>query len=185
MQVRGHAQGSTPARPNFLRQSAIKQFVRRPQGSERRVSPEPTFGDSRLRSSMAFNRGDTAFCSACGQSITASARFCSRCGAAQSTAPPNDPPRHCPFCRVSVDPLAVRCPHCSAEIGRLQDCSPCPHCHEMVRPAPVVATDESGRATGFFKNVLGGQYYLSNSDETYYGCPSAVTPWRTVRTANG
>jgi DNA-directed RNA polymerase subunit RPC12/RpoP len=84
--------------------------------------------------------------------------------------------RECPFCRQAVDPRASRCPHCSAEIGRLQDCVQCPNCREMVCPTKVVATNEKGLMTDIAKLGLGGEAFLPATEETYTACPVCKAP---------
>ena len=84
--------------------------------------------------------------------------------------------RECPFCRQAVDPRASRCPHCSAEIGRLQDCVQCPNCREMVYPTKVVATNEKGLATDMAKAWMGGEAFLPATEETYTACPVCKAP---------
>lgn len=86
------------------------------------------------------------------------------------------PARICPFCRKDVDVKASRCPHCSGEIGLLENCIPCPKCSELVVPVQVSATDEKGTGTALAKVALGGQYFLSASEETYLACPVCKTP---------
>jgi len=86
------------------------------------------------------------------------------------------PSRACPFCRQAVDPRASRCPHCSAEIGRLQDCVQCPSCREMVCPVKVVATNEKGFWTDLAKIDMGGGAFLPSTEETYTACPVCKKP---------
>lgn len=128
---------------------------------------------------MTFHRGESvSYCTNCGNRLDMQARFCSRCGAAQGAHQPveTSPMRCCPLCRTQVDPSAFRCPQCAGDIGRLQDCRPCPNCREMIVPMRVVATDEKGRATGFSKMVLGGAAFLSSTEETYTACPACGKP---------
>ena len=90
-------------------------------------------------------------------------------------ASPAPQSRECPFCRQAVDSRASRCPHCSAEIGRLQVCIQCPICRDMVCPIKVVATDESGFLTKFARVEMAGAF-LPATEETYTGCPICKTP---------
>jgi len=92
----------------------------------------------------------------------------------QATSPPGS--RECPFCRQAVDPRASRCPHCSAEIGRLQDCVQCPKCAEMVCTIKVVATNEKGFLTDLAKVDMGGGAFLPATEETYTACPVCKAP---------
>ena len=48
-------------------------------------------------------------CVKCGVMISAGARFCPNCGAAQSAA--------CPGCGADIDPDAKFCPKCGAKLG--------------------------------------------------------------------
>lgn len=119
------------------------------------------------------------FCTKCGNKLSDADSVCPACGSPQgqgSTAPKNVAARVCPFCRQQVDASASRCPHCAAEIGRLQDCVPCPRCNELVKPMSVTGTDEKGMATDIAKIALGGQAYLSGAEETYTACPACKTP---------
>jgi hypothetical protein len=119
------------------------------------------------------------FCTSCGNSVSKDDRYCSGCGASQpqSGQMPVVNTRRCPLCREVVDPAASRCPYCSGEIGRLQDCIQCPKCSEMVLPGKVVATNEKGWGTDAAKIALGGQHYLaSTTEETYTACPACRTP---------
>jgi len=52
----------------------------------------------------------------------------------------------------------------------------CPRCSEQVIPVQVTATDEKGTGTSLARIALGGQYFLSASDETYLACPVCKTP---------
>lgn len=118
-----------------------------------------------------------------------SSRFCGHCGAEQATArlvtqPDNTQPgksgdaiaRKCPFCKQNVDSQASRCPHCSGEIGRAQDCIRCPSCSELIVPTRISATNEKGAGTDLAKVVVGGGYFLSATEETYTACPVCKTP---------
>ena len=91
-------------------------------------------------------------------------------------APPTSQSRECPFCRQVVDSRASSCPHCSAEIGRLQDCVECPSCREMVLPTKVLATNEKGFWTDLAKVEMGGGAFLPATEETYTACPVCKTP---------
>lgn len=129
------------------------------------------------------------YCTNCEKQIEGSPQFCSHCGARQSNVgethaksqvesagPESDSARKCPFCRQYVDARASRCPHCSGEIGLLENCVPCPKCSERVIPVQITATDEKGSGTALAKIALGGQYFLSAADETYLACPVCRTP---------
>ena len=128
------------------------------------------------------------YCTTCGKLIEGEASsYCSGCGARQAVrtagAPPIEaahgrPPngRKCPFCRQDVDRRASRCPHCAAEIGLSENCNSCPLWFAAVIPVQVAATDEKGTGTSLAKMALGGQYFLSASDETYLACPVCRTP---------
>src|SRR5262245_26307444 len=115
--------------------------------------------------------GRMPFCTKCGTKSDEEARFCISCGSVLYTIAEGrveakvkiDASRRrlCPFCRQSVDPKASRCPHCSAEIGLLENCISCPSCRELVVPAKATATDEKGLATDLAKLALGGHYFLS------------------------
>jgi len=124
-----------------------------------------------------------SFCTSCGTKLNEDTRFCSNCGSEQEVSFPPAPSgsgamlsRKCPFCRQSVDGQASRCPHCAAEIGRLQDCIRCPRCSEMIVPARVIATNEKGAGTDLAKLAVGGAYFLPSTEETYTACPSCRTP---------
>jgi hypothetical protein len=118
------------------------------------------------------------YCGHCGKPVVEEARFCSSCGAPGTPSSVEIPTgsRTCPFCRQQVDPRASRCPHCAAEIGRLEDCIPCPRCSEKVRPLQVDATNEKGFGTDLAKIALGGGYFLSSTGESYSICPACRTP---------
>jgi len=119
------------------------------------------------------------FCSKCGANLAEVALFCPNCGGQQS--PSSIPPqssaatRKCPFCKQGVEPQASRCPHCSGEIGRLQDCLRCPRCSEMIVPARMAATNEKSLGTDLAKVALGGGAFLSGTEETYTACPACKT----------
>ena len=119
-----------------------------------------------------------SFCANCGTSLTAG-QFCPNCGSQQpqsSILPQSSAAtRKCPFCKQGVEPQASRCPHCSGEIGRLQDCLRCPRCSEMIVPARMAATNEKGLGTDLAKVALGGGHFLSGSEETYTACPVCKT----------
>jgi hypothetical protein len=133
------------------------------------------------------------YCTNCGKLLEGTSTYCTGCGSHQvaganapfeslhasgSSAADSQPSkaRKCPFCRHSVDPRASRCPHCAAEIGLPENCISCPRCSEFVIPVQVTATDEKGTGTSLAKIALGGQYFLSASDETYLACPICKTP---------
>jgi hypothetical protein len=119
----------------------------------------------------------------CGTELKEDTRFCSHCGSEQQVSSPPAQSgsgarlsRTCPFCRQSVDEQASRCPHCGAEIGRIQDCIRCPRCSEMIIPAPVIATHEKGTGTDLARLAVGGAYFLPSTEETYTACPVCKTP---------
>jgi hypothetical protein len=118
------------------------------------------------------------YCASCGASVRPAGNFCSGCGFRTSERPATSQSnsrsvatRRCPFCRSEVDGGASRCPRCTAEIGLLQNCIPCPACSELVLPVQIAATNENGSATSLAKVALGGHFFLSGSDETYQACP--------------
>jgi hypothetical protein len=113
-------------------------------------------------------------CSNCGAELKGVGLFCSSCGHESPSGIPaqsSTTTRKCPFCKQGVDPQASRCPHCSGEIGRLQDCLRCPRCSEMIVPARMAATNEKGLGTDLAKVALGGGAFLSGTEETYTACP--------------
>jgi hypothetical protein len=126
------------------------------------------------------------FCTQCGSKQPEKARFCGACGAELHTLRGGVPvqtgkveaaqDRKCPFCRQAVHPKASRCPHCAAEIGLLEQCIPCHSCRELVVPTNMIATNEKGSGTDLAKLVLGGQYFLSSTEESYLACPVCKTP---------
>ena len=130
-------------------------------------------------------------CESCGARVKAPPSLagktgkCPLCGTLNRVPPQTRPAasepeavigRECPFCRQAVEQRASRCPHCSAEIGRIQDCVQCPSCREMVCPIKAVATDEKGFWTDIAKVGLGGEAFLPATEETYTACPVCKAP---------